>query len=663
MSRAVSSRTFALRRLVLLLALLVAFAAWLQSPALSEAHATLVRSDPPVNARLTDPPTVVTAFFSESLDNRLSSMQVFDGAGNRVDSGEVTFGPDPAQMSVAVQKLDPTFYAVQWKTLSSSDGHLLKGSIPFTVLNPDGTEPSGPHPSAEAASSFSLTSARPGDVITKWVNLLGVLLVVGGLGFALAVAGPASRSLSSPLREESLSARRRHLAWAVWPGLGLLGVTAAAELLLQATRLGGLGFLDDVLRTDWGDRWIQRQVLVALLVAAFATLQIRGARAGRAGEMILLGMFAGGSLYLLLVAMVSHGSSIPGSFWATAVEFIHLLGATVWIGMLVQLLLLLWWVLRQRPAEARDELLLGHLRRFSPFAATSVVLLLASGSANALAQLPDLSALFDTVYGQVLIVKLSITAATLLVAAVNAVYLRPRLTSGSASSSSPEAAAKLRAQLWRVVRIEISLAIVVLLVTAALVQYPTSRQQRSAETNVETASEAAQSFDSIQTAGDVDVQLSISPNQVGTNSYLLYLFPPSTGEPAKVLRVRLRFESPDSSVGPEDIIAEETGKNSYKAIGPFFNSPGAWTVRVELRRAEVDDVSAVFNVGVTGIGATAKLDRFAFPLEVGSWAAVGAVGAVLVAILTGIWIALWPGRRPTGGRPTAVEGRDVSGAG
>ncbi len=631
--------------------LFIAAAAWSQSASDAEAHATLVRSDPPVNARLTESPATVTAFYSESLDSRLSSMKVFDGAGARVDSGEVTFGPDPAQMSVAVEKLEPAYYAVQWETLSSIDGHLLKGSIPFTILNPDGSEPAGSRPSVEVASGYSITSAKPADVITKWINILGAVLLVGGVGFALGVAGPASRNLPAPLQEEALSARRRHLAWAVWPGLLMLAITGVTEWLLKANNLGGLGFLDDVLRTDWGEHWIQRQLLVAAMVPVFATFQLRGARAGLLGEAALWGALAGGGSYVFVVALVSHGASIPGSFWAIAADFCHLLASAVWVGMLVQLALLLAWIRRRPSVEERDALLLGHLTRFSPFAASSVVILLASGSANALSQLPDVSAMVETVYGQVLLIKLSLMMTLLLVAAVNAFYLRPRLTADDASASAVTAP-RPRALLWRMVRIEIGLAIVVLFVAAALVQYPTSRQQRSAEANVETSTQEAASFDAIQPAGDVDVQLSISPNQVGTNAFLLYLFPPSTGEPAEVSRVRLRFQSPDDSLGPSEIIADETRQSTYKAVGPFLNQPGAWQVRVDLRRVKVDDVSTVFTVDVTGIGAAGKLDRFAFPLEAGSWAAVAAVGAFLSVILVAIWTPQWPGRARPPHRPS-----------
>src|ERR1700680_1882373 len=115
MTHATSVPRLVPRPSVLVVMLLVAAVAWSQGPRAAEAHAALVRSDPPVNARLSDPPTTVTAFYSASLDCPLSSIKVLNGEGNRVDTGKVMFGPDPAQMSVAVEKLDPAFYAVQWQ--------------------------------------------------------------------------------------------------------------------------------------------------------------------------------------------------------------------------------------------------------------------------------------------------------------------------------------------------------------------------------------------------------------------------------------------------------------------------------------------------------------------------------------------------------------------
>jgi copper transport protein len=69
----------------------------------AEAHAILTQSDPPVNAQLSESPQLVSGFFSEPVDDRLSSLEVFNGSGDRVDNDDLTFGPEPERMSITLK--------------------------------------------------------------------------------------------------------------------------------------------------------------------------------------------------------------------------------------------------------------------------------------------------------------------------------------------------------------------------------------------------------------------------------------------------------------------------------------------------------------------------------------------------------------------------------
>jgi len=597
------------------------------TPAPAEAHAILIRSDPPVNARLQDPPPVVSAFFSETLDTRLSSLKVVNGEGKRVDSGETSFGPDAAQMSTTIpEPLPPGFYAVLWQTLSSVDGHLLKGSYPFTVLNPDGSEPAGPRPSAGGGAGYSGGAPTADAVAVKWAGLLAAALTVGALAFLTLVAGP--------LKAEAGAVVRRHCLRSAWVGTAGLAVTGAAELIIQARRLGGLGFLDEALDTVWGERWIERQ---ALLLAIAGLLWAHGwakSRRGAEASTVLPGIaLIGGFQYLLLVAMTSHASSVPGSFWAVGADFVHLAAAALWVGMLFQLALFLTWVVRRTPPDQRPALLAQPLRRFSALAATSVALLLATGLASSLTEVPDFEALADTAYGRSLAVKLGAVALLMAVGGLNAVLLAPRARRQSDESSDR--------RFVMAVRTEIVLAVAVLAVAAVFVQYPTARQQRDAAANVQASTQAVVGYDQIQDTGSAMVNLTISPKAVGTNSFRVFLFPPSGGQLGEVQRVRLRFKPPDPTLGPSEVIAEPAGLNAYKAVGPFFTTPGAWEVAVDLRRREVEDVTAVFRVAVPGAQAEGG-GQFSLPLLAGSWTTVAAIGVLLVAVLMIIWAAQWP---------------------
>lgn len=615
------------------------------APAPAEAHAILIRSDPPVNARLQDPPPLVSAFFSEALDKRLSSLKVVNGEGKEVDSGQTSFGPDAAQMSVSIpEPLPPGFYAVLWQTLSSVDGHLLKGSYPFTVLNPDGSEPSGPRPTAGGGAGYSGGAPTADAVAVKWAGLLAAALAIGALAFPTLVAGR--------LRAEAGAAVHRYCLRSAWAGAFGLALTGAAELLIQARRLGGLSFTDDALHTVWGERWIERQaVLLAIAALLWAHGWPKRRRRAEASQALLAIALIGGFQYLLLVAMTSHASSVPGSFWAVGADFIHLSAAALWVGILFQLVLFLAWTIRHTPPDQRPALLAHPLRRFSALAATAVFLLLASGLASSLTEVPDFEALGDTAYGRALVVKSAVIVLLMLAAGLNAVFLAPRARRKGNEASG-------RRFVWTV-RAEIALAIAVLATAAVLVQYPTARQQRDAAANVQASAQAVVGYDQIQDTGSAMVNLTISPKAVGTNSFRVFLFPPSGGQLGEVQRVRLRFKPPDPTLGPSEIIAEPSGLNAYKAVGPFFTTPGAWEVAVDLRRREVEDVTAVFRVAVPGAQAEGG-GQFSLPLLAGSWTTVGAMGVLLAAGLMIIWAAQWPGLPRRVGRGLRIASGFIS---
>ena len=65
----------------------------------ASAHALLVRSTPAANAVLAQPPVQVEIFFSEPLEEQLSSIRVFDSSNLSVDAGDVRV--DPASHSLS----------------------------------------------------------------------------------------------------------------------------------------------------------------------------------------------------------------------------------------------------------------------------------------------------------------------------------------------------------------------------------------------------------------------------------------------------------------------------------------------------------------------------------------------------------------------------------
>ena len=626
-------------------------------PGRAQAHALLVRSDPIVDAKLAEPPVVVTAWFSESLDRSLSTMRVLDGTGKRVDIDGVTFSDsDRTMMRVGLQDgVQPGFYVAVWETLSAVDGHFIKGSFPFTVLNADGSEPSGPRPEVAGVSAGGEPAAD--RTLTRLAGLAGAAGLVGGLAFAVLVVAGAAAAAPAEWRPRVREAGRRHTLWAVWPAIAVLAVAGLAELLVQARQLGGLGLVDKVVSdTDWGERWLQRQAMLAGVALAVAAGAAWGRRREALGRVALWAALASALLYLLFVSLVSHAGAVEGSFWAVAADFVHLAAAAVWIGMLAQLGLLLAWARREAPESVRTPLLAGHLQRFSVLAAVSVIALLATGTFSALTEVPEWKALVDTSYGRVLLAKLSLIGLLLPVAALNAVVLRPRALRKVASSGR-EALDRLRRWLIRAVWLEAALAVGVLAIVGVLTQYPTSRVTVESEKFVQQSAQVVVGYESTSQAGDLGVNISVSPNTAGVNSYQVYLFP-QPGQPlAEVLQIRLRFKPPDPSLGPSEVIADKVNPNYFKASGAFFTSPGDWEVQVFVRRAGVDDVSTFFRPSVQAAGAQAAArHRFAFPLVAGSWDLVAAIGMFVAAAMVWAPAQQWPRIRVRAARWLRMSG-------
>jgi putative copper export protein/methionine-rich copper-binding protein CopC len=456
---------------------LIALVAAFSAVPTADAHALLVRSDPPQGARLPDPPREVTTWFSEPLEPGVSSLRVLDGSGRPVDMGSVYFDPaDSTKMSVALRdEVGPGFYSVIWETLSRIDGHFRFGSFAFLVLNPDGSEPTGPRPTSLPSGSGSPGSEAE-SALTKFAGLAGAVMLIGSLAFALVVARPASRQLPGEWGANARRAARRHLAWFAVPSIVLLVAVGGVELLLQAGQIGGMAEIRTVLGTSWGERWLQRQIVLAVLATAFALhLWLRGRKVFSSTIALWSTLFAGLG-YLLLVSLVSHaGAVLKGSFWAVASDFTHLLAAAIWTGSLAQLALILIWCRRLMPDGVRSLFLADSLRRFSLLAGSSAVILLGTGTFNAFVEVPAPEALIETAYGRVLTAKLALLLPLLLAAGVNAFVLRPRLVR-EATQTGAGVEGLLR-RVSRIVALEVALAIAVLAIVGLLVQYTPSRTE------------------------------------------------------------------------------------------------------------------------------------------------------------------------------------------
>jgi methionine-rich copper-binding protein CopC len=102
----------------------------------AEAHAQLLRAEPPVGSLLRDPPDQLSLVFSEGIEPAFSAIHVTDAAGNRVDRDDLRRDPQqPVRLYVGLNRLPPGVYRVEWR-VTSVDTHKTQGSFTFTVTAP-----------------------------------------------------------------------------------------------------------------------------------------------------------------------------------------------------------------------------------------------------------------------------------------------------------------------------------------------------------------------------------------------------------------------------------------------------------------------------------------------------------------------------------------------
>jgi copper transport protein len=107
------------------------------------AHAELTSSEPPNGGTLATTPAELTLHFSQNLVTAQSWVAIRDAQGGDTQL-KVSFDPsDKKLMRATTPQLPPGIYTIRWQSLSADDDDFQQGSYKLTVLNPDGSKPTG----------------------------------------------------------------------------------------------------------------------------------------------------------------------------------------------------------------------------------------------------------------------------------------------------------------------------------------------------------------------------------------------------------------------------------------------------------------------------------------------------------------------------------------
>jgi copper transport protein len=619
----------------------------------AQAHASFVRSDPPPNSVLPEHVHQVTIWFSEPLEPAFSEIQVFNTQGQQVDSGNSqVLDDDPMAMSVSLPTLPDGTYTVAWRTVSTVDGHALRGSYLISFGEPlAGVAP------AEEASSQAVRS--PLDPLARGLVLIGALAIVGGLLFEWLLvrplllapdASPAIRALG-----RRLLGRMQHLNWLA---IVLFAGASVLQLLLQAATVFNVSLGDvewlyagSVLRTsDWGRFWLWRVWLFSVVAVYVIVTTVTRRLDDTVEEEDLISHLARGLALLaglgalLTLSLTSHAAAAAEIRTAAIFsDALHLVAAAVWVGGLLHLALAARPVFHL-PAPQRSTLLAQLVPRFSTLAILCVGTLIITGLYSTWAQV-GIPAALTTPYGLTLLGKLALFLPMLALGAVNLLWLSPRLE-GDADSGS---------RLRRTVTSEAALGLLVLLVVGLLTGLEPARQVAGRQGLGEERELTHQ-----DTVERTDITLTVEPVLAGSNRFLVELRDPQGRPIDDAQEVLLELTYLEAELGERSVAAQQTEPGRYVAEDVVFSVAGDWQAALLVRRPDAFDARTAFRFDVRAGSGAAPSERtglilwglelgflgllfLGVSLPLGSWRTrpgllVGAPGAL--ALAAGLILAL-----------------------
>jgi copper transport protein len=573
------------------------------------AHAFLESSDPTPSAVLPTAPQSVTLTFTEPLESSYSRAELFDATGAQVPGATSSIGPEPRSMIVQIPPgLSNGTYSLLWRTLSTVDGHTAQGYLPFTI----GTAADVRVAAQPSAAVNSSALPEPALAVARWLALLGVAAVAAIWPVWLFVIRPAI----SPAWQlgPKLTRRVRRYATGAFAFSLLANLVA---LVVQAAAISGLTDLPNGLTTTLGDTrygtwWLVR--VGVLLVFAAVLLGCAWWWPWRRRPATFLALVASAALPLPF-SMISHaGAEQAGQATAVAFDYAHLLGASLWAGGLLFLVVALAPTVRDLTAAGRRVVLGRALPRFSLLALIAWGVMGFTGLYSAWLQVGNIPALTGTPYGQTLILKLILIVPLLALGAFNLIVVTRKLRAAQIEE---------RVEGWsnHFVSALIAEAVIVTLllgVVGMLIGTPPARQV------------VEQQAGSLRIALDASGQtgtLIITPGSVGPNQYRLEF---GSGHEAHlrnpgVTDATLRLNLPERQTGQIDVPLIAAPAGGYEGRGSELAFPGDWQMQITVRTPGQPDwvVSTTQSIssstapaqipappplfGVTGVAALALL--------------------------------------------------------
>lgn len=545
------------RQLLAVLAILVGVLAL--GTGIASAHATVETSSPADGQSLPTSPEEISVTFSESVSTVSGGLRVLNADGKQVSTGESRVSDGRTLVTDISETLPDGTYVATYRVLSA-DGHPVSGSLLFGVGS--GALDRSAQPTSDGDRLWEIIGG-----IARSVLYLAALIAAGVAFFLAFIHDHADdRWRIVPfVRIGSLLAL-----------FGAIGIVMSQAALLTGQGAGAVTDTDvlrDVLNQNLG--WSLALLMIGLAAVHLST-DITKKVVSRS-----LALY-GGLGVTVSFAVWGHATELAPRALSLAADAVHATAAALWLGGLVGLAM----VLSLRSADTVVSTA-GIVGRFSRLAFWSVLALAAAGlTLTITGSDANLYSIVTTTWGQLVLAKIGLTLIVVIVAAWNRRTLVPSLTTPTEDTN---VIAVRWATLLRTVRAEALILVVVVGLTAILVNIPPARTA---------AVTKAERVDITKRVDTGTVEFSVDPAIVGTNT-VKARYTDGTGQPLNVANtMSIEFSQPSAGLEPitRQVPASEPGV--FVIQGNELSIPGTWTITIAVRTGDFTEQRTSFEVPV-----------------------------------------------------------------
>ena len=536
----------------------------------TEAHGYIVRSTPKDRSVLLRAPNQVQIWFSEGLEPRFSTIEVFNQQGEQVDSGDGGVDErNSARLTVSLPSdLPPGAYLVKLRPVFTSDGHAVSDTLVFWIGEQIGN----------IETVQSADTAVPLEAIWRVVLTLSLTVLFGTILMYALILRPGWGN--SAIKLGGLPPRvMQRLSRLLWTSLILAIITNVLALLQISMRLFETGLaavLKDELwnivlvGTSFGDVWQFRMVLlIAMLFIQIIAAQQARNRPGSTHILWLVNGFLAGAT-IGTISLISHASGSP--LWgllSVVVDYIHLLAVSAWIGGLIVMALIIRPALQPLEAAARGQALQAVIRRFSALAVIAVSVIIVTGIYSTVAFIPKVSDIPGTTYGLTLLSKWILILPLLGLGAIHFVIVSPERMQRFAEFLQAHARF---AKLPETLRLEMLFALAVIFAAGWLPATPPPIPDNA---RGDVAAESKTLF-----IREYAIELTVNPGASGANSYDVLV--KRDNEPAKLNSAKIRFSHPDSGRYTTPLALDSTEPGLWAGADGEIDRSGNWIAIIDL---------------------------------------------------------------------------------